>query len=55
MDLSLEEMQRVENGITEDIYSVLANEASTVSRASFGGTSPECVLEAIAKAKERYL
>ena len=55
MDLSLEEMQTVENGITEDIYSVLTNEASTASRASFGGTSPECVLEAVAKAKERYL
>jgi len=54
-DLSLEEMQRVENGITEDIYSVLTNEASAASRISFGGTSPDCVLEAIAKAKERYL
>lgn len=54
-DLSLEEMRRVENDITEDIYSVLTNEASAASRISFGGTSPDCVLEAIAKAKERYL
>jgi len=54
-DLSLDEMQQVEKGITEDIYTVLTNEASAESRKSFGGTSPACVREAIVNAKERYL
>ncbi|MDA0656504.1 MAG: argininosuccinate lyase, partial [Proteobacteria bacterium] len=53
--LSLDDMQQVEEGITEDIYSVLSNEASVASRLSYGGTAPQRVLEAIAKAKERYL
>lgn len=54
-ELSLNDMQQVEEGITEDVYSVLSNEASVASRLSFGGTAPERVLEAIAIAKERYL
>lgn len=54
-DLSLEDMQAVENRITEDIYSVLSPEASVASRTSFGGTSPVRVREAVAAARERYL
>ncbi|NHN87608.1 argininosuccinate lyase [Acetobacter conturbans] len=38
-DLSLAEMQSVEPGITQDIYSVLTVEASIASRTSEGGTA----------------
>ncbi|GBQ22991.1 argininosuccinate lyase [Acetobacter estunensis NRIC 0472] len=38
-DLSLEDMQSVEPGITPDIYSVLTVEASIASRTSKGGTA----------------
>lgn len=38
-DLSLAEMQSVEPGITQDIYSVLTVEASIASRVSEGGTA----------------
>ena len=42
-DLSLEEMQEVEPGITQDLYSVLTVEASVASRTSYGGTAPSNV------------
>ena len=54
-DLTLDAMQTVEAGITEDIYSVLSNEASVTSRTSYGGTAPERVAEAVKAARERYL
>jgi argininosuccinate lyase len=38
--LSLAEMQSVEAGITDDVYSVLTVEASVASRTSYGGTAP---------------
>jgi argininosuccinate lyase len=41
--LDLAEMQAVEAGITEDVYSVLTVEASVRSRRSLGGTAPENV------------
>ncbi len=41
--LDLGEMQAVEAGITEDVYSVLTVEASVRSRRSLGGTAPENV------------
>lgn len=53
-ELSLEDMQAVEPRITQDVFSVLTVEYSVASRASFGGTAPERVREAIAEAKERY-
>ena len=43
--LSLEEMQSVEPGITEDVFSVLSVEASVASRTSYGGTAPTNVAE----------
>ena len=52
-DLSLAEMQEVESGITEDIYTVLGVENSTQSRQSYGGTAPERVREQVARWKER--
>ena len=38
--VSLAEMQSVEAGITEDVYSVLSVDKSVRSRTSYGGTSP---------------
>lgn len=52
-DLSLEEMQAVEPGITSDIFDVLGVDNSVKSRTSFGGTAPVRVQEAIRAAKER--
>ena len=54
-DLPLEELQSIEPGITEAVYDVLGVEDSVASRASFGGTAPARVREAIAAARERYL
>ncbi|MBS0641646.1 MAG: argininosuccinate lyase, partial [Proteobacteria bacterium] len=42
-DLTLPEMQAVEPGITEDVFSVLTVEASVRSRTSLGGTAPQNV------------
>ena len=52
-DLSLTDMQSVEARLTEDVYNVLTVEASVASRTSYGGTSPVCVAEQIARWKER--
>jgi argininosuccinate lyase len=38
--LALADMQSVEPGITEDVFSVLTVEASVASRVSYGGTAP---------------
>ncbi|WP_340115905.1 argininosuccinate lyase [Pelagibius sp. 7325] len=54
-DLPLAEMQKVEPGITEDIFSVLSVENAVASRLSTGGTAPARVREAVAAAKERFL
>ena len=39
----LGEMQKIESGITEDVFSVLSVEKSVQSRTSFGGTAPSNV------------
>lgn len=44
--LSLAEMQEVEPGITDEVYSVLGVDNSVASRTSFGGTAPSNVREA---------
>jgi len=44
--LALEEMQAIEPGITEDVFSVLSVENSAASRASLGGTAPRNVRRA---------
>ena len=44
--LSLAEMQDVESGITDEVYSVLGVDNSVASRTSFGGTAPANVREA---------
>jgi len=46
--LSLEDMQSVEPGLTDEVYSVLSARASMESRTSYGGTSPVRVKEQVA-------
>jgi argininosuccinate lyase len=48
-DLSLAEMQSVEAGITDNVFSVLTVEASVASRVSYGGTAPANVAEQAAR------
>jgi argininosuccinate lyase len=43
--LSLAEMQQIEPGISEDVFSVLTVEASVASRTSYGGTAPKNVAD----------
>ncbi|MEO0370160.1 MAG: argininosuccinate lyase [Pseudomonadota bacterium] len=51
-DLSLEQMQSVEAGITEGVFEVLGVHNSVASRVSYGGTAPVRVKEQIARWKE---
>ena len=53
--LSLEDMRKVEPGITAAVFEVLGIDKSVASRTSFGGTSPERVREALVAARERFL
>jgi len=48
-DLTLDDMRRVEPGITGDVFSVLTVDASIASRTSFGGTAPANVARAAAR------
>ena len=54
-ELPLTELQAVEPAITDAVYDVLDVERSVASRASFGGTAPPRVREAIAAARRKYL
>jgi argininosuccinate lyase len=54
-ELPLTELQAVEPAITDAVYGVLDVERSVASRASFGGTAPPRVREAIAAARRKYL
>lgn len=54
-DLSLEEFQGINPGITDEIYSVLGVDNSVASRTSLGGTAPANVLAQVAHARERFL
>ena len=51
-DLSLEEMNSVHPGITQEIYSVLGVENSVRSRTSYGGTAPDQVRAQVARWKQ---
>jgi len=53
--LDLEEMQSVAEGITDSVFGVLGVDEAVESRASFGGTAPQRVREAVADARKRYL
>ncbi len=50
-DLSLQDMQSVEAGITKDVFTVLGLDNSVDSRKSYGGTAPENVRVQIARWK----
>ena len=50
--LDLAEMQKIEPGITADVFTVLAADKSAASRAGLGGTAPEAVRAAIAIARK---
>ena len=54
-ELSLGDLQSIEPRITKDVLDVLSVERSVRSRRSLGGTAPDQVRRAIARAKERYL
>jgi argininosuccinate lyase len=48
-DLSLADMQAIEPGVTEDVFSVLTVDASVASRTSYGGTAPANVADQAAQ------
>ena len=54
-ELPLADLQAIEPGITEQARSMLSVDASVASRMSFGGTAPDRVRAAAAKAREQYL
>ena len=54
-DLTVEDMQTVEAGITDEVFAVLGAENSVASRASLGGTAPANVRQAVAAAHKRFL
>lgn len=54
-DLSLEQMQQIEPGLTVEAQAVLGVDASVASRVSHGGTAPVKVREAIVEARNRWL
>jgi argininosuccinate lyase len=54
-ELSLKDMQAVDNEITEDVFRVLKLEISINSRNSFGGTAPANVRVACGVARSKYL
>ncbi len=53
-DVPLEEMRKIEPGITANIYGVLSVENSVASRTSFGGTAPDNVKKAVKEARRRW-
>jgi argininosuccinate lyase len=54
-DLELDDLRGLEPGIGAELFDVLSVERSVASRQSAGGTAPERVREAIARARERFL
>ncbi len=54
-DLTIDDMQAVEPGITEDIFRVLDIDKSITMRNSLGGPAPDRVREAVIAARRAYL
>lgn len=54
-DLALADMQSVDAGLTDEIFTVLGVDNSVSSRTSLGGTAPTNVLAQVAQARERFL
>ena len=53
--MPLAEMQKIEPGITQDVFRVLGLEQSVASRTSLGGTAPDNVRAACVAARKRFL
>jgi len=53
-DLSLEDLQDIDNRISDGVYKVLGMENSVRSRTSYGGTSPTNVRKQVASVKKRF-
>ena len=51
-ELELSELQQFSTEITQDVYEVLTLSGSVAARSHFGGTAPDCVLEAIRQARQ---
>ncbi len=52
-DLPLADLQKINGAITDDVFNVLAVDASVASRISFGGTAPDQVRRQIAWWRDR--
>ncbi len=52
-ELALEDLQALHPAIGEDVFEVLTPEGSVASRRHLGGTAPEAVREAVARARHR--
>ncbi len=50
-DIELSELQQFSDQITDDVYEVLTLSGSVAARSHFGGTAPDCVLEAVKQAR----
>lgn len=51
-ELTLEQLQQFSDKITDDVFEVLTLEGSVQSRNHIGGTAPEQVRKAIARARK---
>ncbi len=54
-ELTMMELKKFDNKITEDVFLVLSSVNSMISKKSFGGTSPKIVKKAIQYAIKKYL
>ena len=52
-DLSFDSLRALDPGITRDVFAALEIERSVARKTSFGGTAPDRVREAVARARER--
>jgi argininosuccinate lyase len=52
--LALADMQKIEPGITRDVFKALTVEASVTARTSFGGTAPKNVRAAALRVRKRF-
>ncbi|MCH2037888.1 MAG: argininosuccinate lyase [Rickettsiales bacterium] len=53
-ELSIEDMKKIEPSITEAVFEVLSVEKSVHSRNSYGGTSPDTILEQLNRVEKDY-
>ena len=53
-ELSLDELRQFHQGIQEDVFDVLTLEGSVSARSHIGGTAPDAVRSAVARARVLY-